>query len=60
MAPFMLILTSDEKYYPVFWKVVRAWAFFLIYGMGFRLKVEKEQEIDRNKSYMFCANHASF
>ena len=56
----MLILTSDEKYYPVFWKVVRAWAFFLIYGMGFRLKVEKEQEIDRNKSYMFCANHASF
>lgn len=42
----MLILTSDEKYYPVFWKVVRAWAFFLIYGMGFRLKVEKEQEID--------------
>jgi len=56
----LLILTSDEKYYPVFWKVVRAWAFFLIYGMGFRLKVEKEQEIDRNKSYMFCANHASF
>ena len=56
----MLILTSDEKYYPVFWKVVRAWAFFLIYGMGFRLKVEKEQEVDRNKSYMFCANHASF
>ncbi|RKF05267.1 1-acyl-sn-glycerol-3-phosphate acyltransferase [Tenacibaculum lutimaris] len=60
MAPFLLILTSDEKYYPVFWKVVRAWAFFLIYGMGFRLKVEKEQEVDRNKSYMFCANHASF
>ncbi|WP_394342456.1 lysophospholipid acyltransferase family protein [Tenacibaculum gallaicum] len=60
MAPFMLVLTSDEKYYPVFWKVVRAWAFFLIYGMGFRLKVEKEQELDRNKSYMFCANHASF
>ncbi|MDP2539915.1 1-acyl-sn-glycerol-3-phosphate acyltransferase [Tenacibaculum discolor] len=60
MAPFMLVLTSDEKYYPVFWKVVRVWAYFLIYGMGFRLKVEKEQEIDRNKSYMFCANHASF
>ncbi|WP_413788378.1 lysophospholipid acyltransferase family protein [Tenacibaculum sp. 1B UA] len=60
MAPFMLVLTSDEKYYPVFWKVVRAWAFFLIYGMGFRLKVEKDQELDRNKSYMFCANHASF
>ncbi|WP_166627730.1 lysophospholipid acyltransferase family protein [Tenacibaculum caenipelagi] len=59
MAPFMLILTSDEKYYPIFWKVMRGWSFFLIYGMGFRLKIEREQEIDRNKSYMFCANHAS-
>ncbi|WGH74782.1 lysophospholipid acyltransferase family protein [Tenacibaculum tangerinum] len=59
MAPFMLILTSSEKYYPIFWKVVRAWAFLLIYGMGFRLKVEKEQEIHSDKSYLFCANHAS-
>lgn len=59
MAPLMLLLTSHEKYYPAFWKVVRVWAYVLIYAMGFRLKVEKKQEIDPNKSYMFCANHAS-
>ncbi len=60
MAPFLLILTAKESYYPVFWKLVRAWAYVLVYGMGFRLKVTKEQELDRTKSYMFCPNHASF
>ncbi|WP_369048368.1 lysophospholipid acyltransferase family protein [Tenacibaculum sp. UWU-22] len=59
MAPFMLILTSREKYYPILWKVVRAWSFYLIYGMGFQLKITKEEKLDRKKSYMFCANHAS-
>lgn len=59
MLPFLLILTSHEKYYPVFWKMIRAWAYVLVYGMGFRLKISKEQEILRNQSYMFIANHAS-
>ena len=59
MLPFLLILTSDEKYYATFWKMVRAWSFVLIYGMGFRLKIEVEEKIDPNKSYMFCPNHTS-
>ncbi|TYP99677.1 1-acyl-sn-glycerol-3-phosphate acyltransferase [Tenacibaculum adriaticum] len=59
MSPFLLILSSDEKYYPSFWKLIRGWSFFLIYAMGFRLKIDREQEIEPDKSYMFCANHAS-
>lgn len=59
MLPFLLVLTSDEKYYPTFWKMIRAWSFLLIYGMGFCLKIKKEQKIEKNKSYMFIANHAS-
>ncbi|MDC1162257.1 lysophospholipid acyltransferase family protein [Tenacibaculum sp.] len=59
LSPIFLILTAKEEYYPVFWKVVRVWSFLLIYGVGFRLKVEKEQELDINKSYMFCPNHGS-
>ena len=59
MSPFLLILTSSEKYYPTFWKLIRAWSFVLIYGMGFRLKIDRDQEIKRDQSYMFCANHAS-
>ena len=39
--------------------MIRAWSFTIIYGMGFRLKIEKEEELDLNKSYMFCPNHTS-
>ncbi len=60
MLPILLIVTSHEKFYPTFWKIIRVWSFFLIYGMGFRLEIEKEQEIEKDKSYMFIANHASF
>ena len=59
MSPFILVLLSDEKYYPTFWKLMRLWSFYLIYGMGFWLKIEKEQEIEPGKSYVFSANHAS-
>lgn len=59
MIPFLLILTAKESYYPTFWKLVRAWSFVLVYGMGFRIKTDYEQRIERDKSYMFCPNHAS-
>lgn len=59
MVPFLLVLTSKEEYYPTFWKMVRLWAKVLIYGMGFRLKIQADEVLDRNKSYMFCPNHAS-
>jgi len=59
MAPALLVLTSKDSYYPTFWKMVRVWSFILVYGMGFRVKKEMEQELDVNQSYMFCPNHAS-
>ena len=27
--------------------------------MGFRVKIETEQQVEKSKSYMFCANHTS-
>lgn len=59
MLPLLLILTSDQKYYTTFWKVIRTWCYVLVYGMGFRLKITRDQELARDKSYMFCPNHAS-
>lgn len=59
IAPLLLILTAKESYYPTFWKLIRVWAKMLIYGMGFRLKVQNDQALERDKSYMFCPNHAS-
>ena len=59
MSPILLILTAKEEYYPTMWKLVRAWSKVLIYGMGFRLDFNFQQKIERDKSYMFCPNHAS-
>ncbi len=59
MSPFILVLLSDEKYYDTFWKLMRGWAYFLIYGMGFILRFDREQKLEREKSYVFIANHAS-
>lgn len=59
LFPFLLVLTSNKKYYPIFWKMIRGWCFVLIYGMGFRLKIEREEALEQGKSYMFCPNHAS-
>ena len=59
MSPLLFILSLKEQYYPKLWKLVRMWSKVLIYGMGFRLDIELEQEIEPNKSYMFCPNHGS-
>ncbi len=59
MSPLLFILSLKEQYYPRLWKLVRLWSKVLIYGMGFRLDIEFEQEIESNKSYMFCPNHGS-
>ena len=60
MSPVLIALSSSEKLYPYFWRVVRFFSYFLLYAMGCRISIEKEEEIDRDKSYVFCANHTSF
>ncbi|NVK53360.1 MAG: 1-acyl-sn-glycerol-3-phosphate acyltransferase [Flavobacteriaceae bacterium] len=59
MLPFLLLLTINEKQYPTLYKLIRGFSKTLIFVMGFRLKLEVEQPIDRDKSYMFCPNHTS-
>jgi 1-acyl-sn-glycerol-3-phosphate acyltransferase len=58
--PFLLIFSFKEKHYHLFWNFARILSKILIYGMGFRLKFKANQNIDPSKSYMYCANHASF
>ena len=59
MTPFLIILTARESYYSTFWKLIRAWAYVLVYGMGFRIDKQLDQVIDRGKNYVFCPNHGS-
>jgi 1-acyl-sn-glycerol-3-phosphate acyltransferase len=58
LFPILLILSSSEKLYPQFFWVARnIWANTILYGMGFIPKIEKEQKIVKNTSYMLIANH---
>ena len=59
MSPFLFVLTIKESYYPTFWKLIRGWAHVLVYGMGFKIDKQLDEILDRDKSYMFCPNHAS-
>ncbi|NVJ88534.1 MAG: 1-acyl-sn-glycerol-3-phosphate acyltransferase [Flavobacteriaceae bacterium] len=59
MVPFLIVLTAKVEYYPTFWKMIRLWAKILVYGMGFSIRLEADEVLEKNKSYMFCPNHAS-
>ncbi len=59
MLPLLLISILKESWYPFFFKLARIWARFILIGMGFNTKVEREEDIHPKKSYMFVANHTS-
>ena len=59
LFPVLLVSISREKWYPFFFRLARFWAKFILVGMGFVWIIEKEQPIEKDKSYMFIANHTS-
>jgi 1-acyl-sn-glycerol-3-phosphate acyltransferase len=59
MFPFLVASILTERGYPYFFKMARIWAKVILFGMGFYYKIEKDQELDKDKSYMFIANHTS-
>lgn len=59
MFPILLISISKESWYPFFFKIARVWAKVILIGMGFAYFIEREQTPEKNKSYMFIANHTS-
>lgn len=48
-----------EKWYPFFFKIARIWAKSVLFFMGFRYKVNFEQTLEQNTSYMLVSNHTS-
>lgn len=59
MFPFLFISILKEKWYPYFFVMARIWAKVILYGSGFYYTIEREQELEPNKSYMLVANHTS-
>lgn len=59
LFPVLLALVISEKTYPQFYRVARFWGKTVLLGMGFYYKIEKEQELEKGRSYMLIANHTS-
>lgn len=59
MFPFLVVSILKEKWYPYFFIMARIWARCILIGMFFRIKITREQELERGKSYMLTANHTS-
>ena len=59
LFPFLLILISRDAWYPIYFRIARLWARFVLYGMGFVPKVKRMETQERGRSYMFVANHQS-
>ena len=59
-SPFLLLTTISEKTYPqFFWLARNIWASTILYGMGCFPKIQREQFLEKGKSYMLVANHTS-
>jgi 1-acyl-sn-glycerol-3-phosphate acyltransferase len=59
MWPLLFVSLLKESWYPYFFKLARIWAKCILFGMGFYYKIEREQALEPNKSFMFVANHTS-
>ena len=59
MFPFLVLSILTESGYPYFFKMARIWSKVILFGMGFYYIIEKSQEFESHKSYMFIANHTS-
>lgn len=59
LSPILIITISSEKTYPQFFVLARLWARIILFGMGFPYRIEREQQMERGRSYMLVANHTS-
>ncbi|WP_396180431.1 lysophospholipid acyltransferase family protein [Flavobacterium sp.] len=59
LFPLILISILSEKTYPLFFKIARFWARFILIGMGFRYSIKGTENFEAGKSYMLVANHTS-
>jgi 1-acyl-sn-glycerol-3-phosphate acyltransferase len=59
MSPFLILSLCWDSTYPLFFKMARLWANIILYGMGFYYTVQRDEQLQKGKSYMLVANHTS-
>ncbi len=61
LAPPILLLSIRRENYRHAYVLVRLWCYGMFYGMGFRYTLRKwtDKKLDKNRQYVFIANHTS-
>jgi 1-acyl-sn-glycerol-3-phosphate acyltransferase len=59
ISPFIYATSIKEDSYPKFFKWSRVWAKLVLMGMGIKIKKQQLHKLDKNKTYLICANHTS-
>ena len=59
LSPLLIISISKRSWYPIFFRIARVWANFILIGMGFYKTIDWEESLKRGQSYIFVANHTS-
>jgi len=57
--PLIVLTISSEKTYPYFFKIAQIWSKFILTGMGFTYSFKGQLSLNKDKSYVFVANHTS-
>lgn len=58
ISPIIFILPNG--YDIVYWYARNVWASFVLIGMGFHIKKTNYSNLEKDKSYLFVANHSSY
>lgn len=59
ISPFIYLTSIKEDSYPRFFRWSRIWAKLVLIGMGIKVKKQGVIELDKQKTYIICANHSS-
>lgn len=58
-SPVLIVVTSRDRWYPLFFKVAKLWGRIMLIGMGFSVKILSKTSLKKEGSYVFIANHTS-
>ncbi len=58
--PLFYFLLSRESRFPWVFKIKKIWGHCMLWPVLLFYKIERESELDKNQSFVFCPNHTSY
>ncbi|KRO67628.1 MAG: acyl-phosphate glycerol 3-phosphate acyltransferase [Cryomorphaceae bacterium BACL21 MAG-121220-bin10] len=58
-SPLLMIGSLKESWYGIYFAGARWWGMFVLFGMGFLPKIDRQVRYKKGENYMFVSNHTS-